>query len=108
MDEIDTCIISWLLQMTLIKNVSFRHFQTAFRNCQGAYAVRENMENIVNMEKSWKNGKNLPRSRKSQGNSFSANLRCLNFEVFWASMPPDPLKVFGPAANIYIGSWKSQ
>ena len=64
------------------------------------YAVRENIEtseNIENMEKSAKMKKKLLRAGKGKGNSFSANLTCLNFEIFWGgggSMTPNPPKAF--------------
>ena len=40
------------------------------------------MENLDNMEKSGEWKKTLLESGKSKGNSFPANLRCLNFERF--------------------------
>ena len=57
------------------------------------YAVRENIES---MEKSGKNEKQIAQvsEKLSQGNPFSANLRCLNFESLWESMPPDSPKGF--------------
>ena len=47
------------------------------------YAVRGVMENIESMEKSGENEKNC----SGQGNSLSANLKCLNFEIFWRHAP---------------------
>ena len=63
-----------------------------------------------------KKSKKLPRSGKSQGNSFSANLRPSNFEIFWGSMPSDSPKIFRTCSkNFALGqgkvsemSWESQ
>ena len=56
------------------------------------YVVRENIEIL----KLWKSQGiiffKLLKSGRGLGNSFSANLRCLNFEMFGKANPPDPLK----------------
>ena len=47
------------------------------------------------MEKSGKNGKNPAQVRgKVREIHFSANLRCLNFEISWSNMPPAHPKSF--------------
>ena len=55
----------------------------------------ENNENIENIVRSGKNDKKMLRLEKSQGDSFSANTRCLNFEFFsGGEHAPRPPKVF--------------
>ena len=56
-------------------------------NARQGHAVSKNIED---MEKSGEIGKKCP----SPGNSFSANLRCLDFKIFWGSMHPKPVTSF--------------
>ena len=66
--------------------------------------VRENLE----MLKLWKSRNNFFKFLKSgRGivNSFSANLRCLNFEMFWESTSP-PKKNSWACCNTF-SSWAS-
>ena len=53
--------------------------------------------NIVLTCKAWKSQKRMKKIaqvRESQGNLFSASLGCLDFEILWGSMPPDPPEGF--------------
>ena len=73
--------------------------------------VKENIEIL----KLWKSQGiiflKLLKSERGLGNSFSANLRCLNFENVWESTPPGPLKILESLVTIQGGSaeksWKS-
>ena len=55
------------------------------------------------MEKSGNNFLKLLKSGRGQGNSFSANLRCLNFEMFGKAHPRPP-KILGSLVTIQAGS----
>ena len=63
------------------------------------------------MEKSGNHFFKLLKSGRGLENSFSANLRCLNFEMFGKAHPPDPPKILGSLVTIQAGSaeksWKS-
>ena len=58
------------------------------------------------MEKSGNNFLKLLKSGRGLGNSFSANLRCLNFEMLGKAHPPEPAKILG--SLVTNSSWVSR
>ena len=62
------------------------------------------------MEKSGNNFFKLLKSENGLGDSFSVNLRRLNFEMFGKAhppLPPDPPKILGSLVTIQAGQQKS-
>ena len=59
------------------------------------YEVRE----ILEIWKIQGEIKKMLKSEKSQGNSFSANLRCLSVEILLGELPSDRLKILATIAE---------
>ena len=71
------------LRVVSVGNETLARSSGACRLLCRVYVVGENMEILKVMEKSENNFFKLLKTGRGLGNSFSASLKCLNFEMFW-------------------------